>query len=395
MKRHLYYGEYTLQHWIEMMLRKNIELPKYQRHFVWSKKKVIGLVEALKNDQFVPPVTIGVFMVDGKMVNYILDGQQRLTSILLAYLKLFPRKVQEVKAELAFLANENDDLNEDDLILEDIIDWTFEKLTAIGKNREEILNQYTKEYYDVVEYVNSKDFFSNKFLGFSYIVPDTKDEKTQQKYYSSVFRSINLQGVNLLATESRKSLYFLDKGLENFFEPQIDNVKVVTTSGTTKMDFVRYLSLLSQYHKDNKVDKVSKGFSNKKSEEYYEEYIYSIVGEKISGMFAPFESVFPNKEFQNEFVEMKTTIRTIVPTEGFSSIIDMDIFMFGLIYQTVFKKNKIDMTKVNEIKIELKDAISSYKGDDVHKKSPSLLKFLRARLSKSLEIYAHYVVSSL
>lgn len=394
MKRHLYYGEYTLQHWIEMMLRKNIVLPKYQRHFVWSKKKVIGLVEALKNDQFVPPVTIGVFKVDGKMVNYILDGQQRLTSILLAYLKLYPKKVPEVKAELASLANENDDSNEDDLILEDIIDWTFEKLTAFGKNREEIIHNYSMELYDTVDYGSLSDFFNQKFLGFSYIVPDTNDEKQQQKYYSSVFRSINLQGVNLLATESRKSLYFLDKGLESFFEPQIENVKVVTASGATKMDFVRYLSLLSQYHLENRVDKVSKGFANKKSEEYYEEYIYSIVGEKISGMFAPFESVFPNKEFQNEFVEMKTTITTIVPTAGFSSIIDMDIFMFGLIYQTVFKKNKIDMTKVNEIKIELNDSISSYKEDNVHKKSPSLLKFLRARLSKSLEIYAQYVVSS-
>lgn len=35
MENKVYYGEYTLKHWINMMLTGNIVLPDYQRHFVW------------------------------------------------------------------------------------------------------------------------------------------------------------------------------------------------------------------------------------------------------------------------------------------------------------------------------------------------------------------------
>ena len=395
MKRSIYYGEYTLIHWIELILKRNIRLPKYQRYFVWNRKKVANLVDALKNDQFVPPITIGVFKVGDETINYILDGQQRLTSILLAYLKLFPKKPSEVKAILMTIADDNDDIIDDSSNIEDIIDWTFEKLTAVGKTREDIHNNYNKDLYDEVDYGNSNSFFYNKYLGFSYIVPEINDEKEQQKYYSSVFRSINLQGVNLLATESRKSLYFLDKSLEAFFEPQLDKVKIVTSYGSTKIDFVRYLSLLSQYYKENRADKVSKGFSQKKLEEYYEEYIYSVVNEKSSDLFEPFDNIFLNRNFQAEFDKMKAAIDAIIPSTGFTSIIDMDTFMFGLIYQTVFAKHEIDLTKKEELVQKIKSAISIYKTDDKHKKTPSLLMFLRSRLSKSLEIYANYVVTSL
>jgi len=87
-KNKVFYGEYTLRHWIDLILTGNIILPKYQRFFVWDREKSKSLVNALLNDQFVPPVTIGSYIDDGIKQNLILDGQQRLTSILLAYLNL-------------------------------------------------------------------------------------------------------------------------------------------------------------------------------------------------------------------------------------------------------------------------------------------------------------------
>lgn len=36
MKNRIYYGEYSLKYWIEMLLKKKITLPEYQRSFVWS-----------------------------------------------------------------------------------------------------------------------------------------------------------------------------------------------------------------------------------------------------------------------------------------------------------------------------------------------------------------------
>ena len=38
MDNRVYYGEYSLSYWIEMMLKGNIELPEYQRCFAWEEE---------------------------------------------------------------------------------------------------------------------------------------------------------------------------------------------------------------------------------------------------------------------------------------------------------------------------------------------------------------------
>ena len=39
MDNRVYYGEYSLRHWINLILKNNIDLPEYQRYFVWNEKK--------------------------------------------------------------------------------------------------------------------------------------------------------------------------------------------------------------------------------------------------------------------------------------------------------------------------------------------------------------------
>ena len=51
MENRVYYGEYSLRHWIDLVLKKNIVLPDYQRYFVWDEKKVETLIETFKNKQ--------------------------------------------------------------------------------------------------------------------------------------------------------------------------------------------------------------------------------------------------------------------------------------------------------------------------------------------------------
>ena len=84
MKNKVYYGEYSLKHWIDLILKENIMLPWYQRSFVWEKAQVENLMKTFDNDQFVPSIIIGAVKKDDDWKNYILDGQQRLTSILFA-----------------------------------------------------------------------------------------------------------------------------------------------------------------------------------------------------------------------------------------------------------------------------------------------------------------------
>lgn len=141
MEAKIYYGEYTLRHWIELMLKGNIVLPPYQRNFVWTETKVLGLINAFTNKEFVPPITIGLFKKDGVTQNLILDGQQRLTTLLLAYLDLMPDaatfKAKNEELTMGRLA-EGDEIDEYGGELDDILDWTFQKLTEKGKSKSEI-----------------------------------------------------------------------------------------------------------------------------------------------------------------------------------------------------------------------------------------------------------------
>lgn len=66
MENKVYYGEYSLDYWIELILSKNIILPDYQKNFVWDEEKREKLIESLSEKKFVPPVIIGSFKQDGK-----------------------------------------------------------------------------------------------------------------------------------------------------------------------------------------------------------------------------------------------------------------------------------------------------------------------------------------
>lgn len=390
MDNRVYYGEYSLKHWIDLILKQNIILPEYQRHFVWDEGKVRTLIKTLKIKQFVPPVTIGAFKNGGTNKNLLLDGQQRLTSILLAYLGLYPNEKTYQEVAISF-ADENDD---SDAIEEpeNVLKWTFKALTQEGKNRQDILKKVTDTNYKKIEFNISDDFLKNTFLGFSYLVPDTSQEgKIQQKYYSSVFRNINIQGQTLLPQESRASLYFLDTNLDQFFDPSfVKDLVVKGFSGETQADFVRYLSLLSQYKKDGNSGKVARGYKSQ-MEKYYEEYIYSVAGENTFSMFADFSVTFPGMEYKARFERLKQTINSLEMPKQFSSIIDLDIYLFGLICIIVFEDKTIDVSKKGELKQELEDEIQEFKVDPRHAKSPSALKYLKSRIDTSVEIYKKYV----
>lgn len=388
MDNRVYYGEYSLKHWIDLILKENIILPDYQRHFVWDEKKVETLIDTFKSKQFVPPVTIGSFNLNSTNQNLILDGQQRLTSILLAYLGLYPDEATYKQAIQKF-ANENDDEEESDEQFDNVLKWTFKKLTNKGKNKEEILAKITPGNYKGTSLTIPPNFFETTFLGFSYLVPVISDQKEQQKYYSSVFRNINIQGVALLSQESRASLYFLDKDLEQFFIPSFTEEFVIKSlSSETKIDFVRSLSLLSQYKKDDSVNSIARSYKPE-MEKYYEEYVYSVVAD-TDAKYGKFSSIFPNREYADRFSNLQQALSSLEIKKEFSSIIDLDMYFFGLTYTIVFENKTIDFTKKEDLKNEIDAKIAAFKADSSHTKAPSNLGHLRARISSSIEIYEKY-----
>ena len=412
----VYYGEYSLEYWIDLIMKRNIVLPEYQRSFAWSDDKREALIESLKKNEFIPPIIIGSFKIDNIRQNILIDGQQRLTSILLSYLGYFPDKEKYKKeTHRKKKIDENDDnfdLQDDEDV--DIVNWSLNDLIKIDDGNltkdelEEKLktrlakNKFFKEIKNNT--INDNDnILKERYIGFSYLIPSDYDFRSQQKYYSSIFRNINFQGMNLLPEESRRALYFLDNKKQSLFEPDfIEKMK-----GDYSIDFVRYLSILSQYiGQGERVNNLCKGFSGiRKLEEFYSKYIEKTVENEESDDFPSYNTLF--KEGHNKILnELGNVInQTGLSEKSFESIIDCDMYYFGLIYWFVFKGKQIYIEKWNKIENNLERLITKYKypyidnkGEPTpnpsesckinrHPKSPSLVGFIRERVKDSIECY--------
>lgn len=384
----IYYGEYSLAYWIQMILKGNIVLPEYQRTFVWNKDDYTNLIDSFKEKQFIPPVTIGAYKTTNGQDNLIIDGQQRLTSVFLAYIERFPKK-EAGTGNIENLVNENDDDSDDDE-QENMIEWTFKDLLAKGNNKGEIIAKCPQEKYEILDHLDD-DFFNKNFLGFAYIVPSTSTEEEQQKFFSTLFRNINIRGKSLYVLESRASLYFLNHQLKEWFNPEFCkeiSSSIVDKSRKSSMDFVRYVALLSQYKKKGSERGIGYGYASK-MENYYETYIYSVVGNKDSIIFGKFSDIFTDKNYKPYLDEIDRLITELNYRRRFQSIIDLDLYFFGLIYFTAFEKRVLDTSRKDALEEELKNAINDIKGNGLHTKSPACLKYLRERIFKSIEIYQH------
>ena len=170
-------------HWVNMLMANNITLPEYQRSFVWGEKDIKRLLKSIAEGQFVQPVTIALYpdYTNKKKTNLILDGQQRLTSLLLAYIGYIPDLSKFAKDDM--LATGDDSADEDNEVSAKSIKWTFKEILDKDPNKnsiEQIRDRLASdENYKalVVDGVNLNadreqaivDYLKNKFLGFSYI----------------------------------------------------------------------------------------------------------------------------------------------------------------------------------------------------------------------------------
>lgn len=373
-----FYGEYSLEQWINLILTKEIILPDYQRAFVWSEEDVKELITSLKDGLFVPPITIGNY--DGK-INYILDGQQRLSAILIAYLELFPKKemFQLTNQEYQATANDNDDIAEED---EDImpLEWQFRYFTEAGQDKESILKKIEREKYKELILKLDSSFWRDSYIGFSLIIPISDKREEQQKLYSSVFRNINIKGKSLSHIESRKSLYFLREDFDQWFSPRfIYNIHINNAS----IDLVRYLSLLSQYKKNGDVGRLAQNYKTK-MEKYYESYVLVEVNKNGNTMFAPLFS----EENEARYKRLEAFLKADRFPKGFTSIIDADIYLFGAIYYTIVENKNVSITE--ELHSKIQESVRGFKDDYKHSKSPSALKYLRFRIQTSIDIYSSF-----
>ena len=377
-----YYGEYTLKYWIDLILAKKISLPEYQRTFVWNKDDVLKLIQSFKDNLFVPSITIGNY--EGR--DLIIDGQQRLSSLLLSFLGKYPKLDKFSFENTVPLANENDDISDSDNDAP-ILGWTFNELLKKGSSKEQILSSDLSDYDTITNLNLAENFFESNYLGFSYLIP----ERNPQKYFSSVFKNINESGRKLSALETRRALYFLKEGLEQFFDPNcIRDIVVEKDKKRERIDFVRYLSLDSQYKKNGNANQLLKNYV-RKEEKYYSEFIDYSINPNANNIFVPFEESFIRRiESLRQDLDKLRLNRKV-----FTSIIDCDIYLFGLIFFSIFEDKHIKEENAASLIAKLDRTIEEIKNNSdtgiLHKKSPSALKYLRLRVSKSIEIYREYM----
>jgi len=407
----VYYGEYTLKHWIDMILHRDIELPSFQRDFVWTEEQVIELIRSIDKKYFIPPVIIGTYVDTSnkdKCFNYVLDGQQRLSAIILACLKRFPTNLKFGQTIDDDFADSNDDKKDEDDsdIKKNILRWGFGEIQDLNiYNINELSLKLDSESYKDINWptdlpnVNS-DFFENNYLGFSYIKPTEKDIKEQKKYFSSVFRNINISSTPLSIIESRSSLYWLDSYYKDFFAPtSFELIKV----DNKKIDFARCLSLLfEKYNRVNKGEEEQKlsnlaygyGGRMKNMEDYVLDFIYHIVGESPSNQFSNFNTVFPDNIYKAKMQNLEKTFASLELEKSYSSIIDADYYLCGLIYFTLLKGKNIKTEHKEDIKSKIDETIQAARaGDDGtrHMKTPGALKWIKKRVSESINIYNNFM----
>lgn len=425
MVNRIYYGEYSLTHWIKLMLTKDVVLPEYQRHFVWQERDLIRLIQSLSEGQFVQPVTIALYNDGTEKYNLILDGQQRLTSILLAYLGYFPDKKKFLSNTAELFANEDDSASEESIEPSKAILWQYPELLRHGNSKAKIVNSisgsgfYSRLTNPLITGLG-EDFFNKTYLGFSYVVPDTTEVEIVQQTFSKLFRNINYFGKKLDSIESRKSLYYQNKELTNYFDGKCADGSDVLAGLTikedlqpSKIDFVRYLSILSQFSVANREDAkdVMVGYSAFSSREgFYADYVSYILGleqEERTDKFNSFkmEVTFPLGCWKERFEILKNTLLRLKGTmnlkseDSFYAWYEADCWLFGLIYHIVFIGNRLkdDFTretksgKMQTMQEEITHLIRTLKDNEGYSRNSNRLGYVRIRLIKSCEIIGYYV----
>lgn len=412
-----YYGEYSLYHWLTMILKKEITLPDFQRYFVWDPKRTIHLMESFDRGMFVPPILIANFSGDNidQAANYILDGQQRLSAILLTYLNVFPKEFERIIIKEP-LPEEDSDIN---YVKKQALNWDFRQIQEIfQKNCNNDINNLRQEvknsrlYHQSIDITLAKlyndtnnndielykrlnintEFLKNKFLGYSYIKAIKPNPKLEKQLFANIFKNINTSAVKLRHNESRSALYWISTEKRKFFQPDFaENIKI----NKDKIDFTKYMALISDiYHlielkgdSEQIYNEIAIGYARQRRfEEYIIKYVNSVIKDENSEIFGEFSKIFDN--YQKDFERLETIINESHIKTNFLNTVSADLCLFGLFYWVLFKKRNLKLNdKIYPLFIKAEDN-QRY---TYNNKNLNRLGAIRERIKLSIKIYSKFL----
>lgn len=178
-------------------------IPKYQRKYIWTKEQVENLAVSLVRGLPIPPIY--VYMNEKKQM-VILDGQQRMLSLLLYYKGKYIKNKSNTQIELQKLMS-NEDLKNGKKTFSEVLEETYElkdteyNLRYIENNEEKIISiNYSGLPLDIRRTLN--------FTNISVIqIKVNGDLDEQSRVLYKVFENLNSAGTPLKNQELRNGVY--------------------------------------------------------------------------------------------------------------------------------------------------------------------------------------------
>lgn len=122
-------------------------------------------------------------------------------------------------------------------------------------------------------------------------------------------------------------------------------------------------------------------------------YIYSVVGNDNEDIFGRFSDIFPGSDFAEDIQCLKSTLENLNLPKEYPSIINMDMYFFGLIYHVLLCHRHIDISRKGQLKNRIERRINDLRDMDNHAQAPAQFQYMRQRLIQSIDIYESFVLS--
>lgn len=373
-----YYGEYSLDHWLTLIKTGNLTLPPYQREFVWEKKFIQELAKSFNDGLFISPVIIArLKKQDGSFENIVLDGQQRLTSIVLLKENKFPKNKENTLWE------------------------SYDKLKDA--------NDYKDEKYEKYGNLDLK----KHFLGFSYIFYSESDVQKQEKCFAEIFHKINSLGTALNHYQRVEALKYIFHSCQNIFASNKNK------DCFPKFNLIRLLVFLILYKNslENEgleyIKKKIKSYQNMNSnsvvikENTFNQLEYDLMYEigreesdSDSDTFGKLEknNITINKlnNKLNVLIEKQKKLKDLIGVQNktgsdsinLNLIVTSDLYLFGLVNQVVIEdRDEAELNITTDTFQQLDNLITEQDNDGGSKKQPNTLDKIYKRIEDSIDFW--------
>ena len=175
-----------------------VEMPVFQRNYIWDKKRASRFIESLILGLPVPQI----FLYQKERNKFlVIDGQQRLLSIYYYIKQRFP--LVEKRAELRKVFDLNNGIP-DSILFSDMYFQDFKLQLSKSENRE-------KNPLDGLRYNTLGLYKSNfEFMTIRCMAIRQNEPKEDDSSVFEIFSRLNTGGVNLSNQEIRACLYYSD-----------------------------------------------------------------------------------------------------------------------------------------------------------------------------------------